>query len=145
MKKFVSGLLIFALLFACTEICCAASELSVFIDGYSVEFDVPPQIIDDRTMVPVRKTFEILGAEVEWVDEIKLVLATYKTFIIAMPIGEYSFNITDVVSGETTTVELDVPPQIVDSRTLVPLRAISEALGKNVDYVAETRTVLITN
>lgn len=141
MKKLIFIVLILAL----TIICSAAYDISVLIDGYPVEFDVPPQIINDRTMVPVRKTFEMLGAEVEWVDELKLVLATYKTFIIAMPIGEYSFNITNVVTGETNTVQLDVPPQIVDSRTLVPLRAISEALGKKVDYAEKTRTVYITD
>lgn len=41
-------------------------------------------------------------------------------------------------------VELDVPAQIIDDRTLVPARAISEALGCNVEWDGNTRTVYIT-
>ena len=38
----------------------ASEEISVYVDGIKIEFDVPPQIIDGRTMVPVRQIFELL-------------------------------------------------------------------------------------
>lgn len=145
MKRLISLILAIVLLFSCSIICHAEGKVTVLINNYPVEFDVQPQLINGRTMVPMRKIFEALGAEVEWVEEVELVLATYKTSIISMPIGEYSFTITNVVTNETKIVEFDVPPQIVDSRTLVPVRAISEAMGKKVDWVDETRTVLITD
>ena len=76
---------------------------------------------------------------------LSLIIATYKTSIISMEIGKESFNVTDVLSGDTETITLDVPPQIVGTRTLVPVRAISEALEKNVEWDEETYTVLITD
>ncbi|MBE7015625.1 MAG: copper amine oxidase N-terminal domain-containing protein [Ruminococcaceae bacterium] len=39
--------------------------------------------------------------------------------------------------------EMDTPPQIVNSRTLVPVRAISEALGCEVAWVADIGAVII--
>ena len=104
-----------------------------------------PQLINARTMVPMRKIYESLGASVEWIEEAQLIIATYKTSIISMEIGKESFNVTDVLSGDTETITLDVPPQIVGTRTLVPVRAISEALEKNVEWDEETYTVLITD
>ncbi|MBE7046092.1 MAG: copper amine oxidase N-terminal domain-containing protein [Ruminococcaceae bacterium] len=40
---------------------------------------------------------------------------------------------------------LDVPAQIIDGRTLVPVRAISEAFGADVKWEEETKTVYINN
>ena len=123
----------------------ADNGITVIINGVVIDFDVPPQIINNRTMVPVRKAFEVLGAQVEWSEEMSLALATYKTDIIAIPIGENSFSVTNVITNETRTVGLDVPAQIVNSRTLIPLRAISEALGKQVLWDGTTSTAYIND
>lgn len=143
MKKFLITVLCFITAFSCVSF--ADSGVNVIINGNKTEFDVPPKIINNRTMVPMRKIFETLGANVEWVSEAQLIIATKGIKIIAMEIGQNSFSITDITTGVTETVELDVPPQIVDSRTLVPVRAISEALDMNVGWEAETQTVIINN
>ena len=96
-------------------------------------------------MVPVRKIFEAQGATVDWVQEKKLIVASNKTDIITMKVGEMSFSVTNALTNETKAYQLDVPAQIIDGRTLVPARAISEALGKNVDWDGASRTVLITD
>ena len=124
-------------------------EIVVEIDGAVVEFDVKPQIINDRTMVPMRKIFESLGAKVEWVPEMERVIATYGTSVINMKINDNVFTVTDVLLEDIKEVELDVPAQIVEEdgigRTLVPVRAVSEALGKKVDWDGENLKVIITS
>ena len=118
-------------------------EIVVEIDGVAVEFDVKPQIINDRTMVPMRKIFESLGAKVEWVPEMERVIATFGSTVINMKVNDNVFTVTDVLLEEVKEIELDVPVQIVDDRTLVPVRAVSEALGKKVDWDGENLKVII--
>jgi hypothetical protein len=115
----------------------AADDVKVILDGTELAFDVPPQIINGRTMVPMRKIFELLGAVVEWDEATKTVTATKNETVIIMQIG----NATISVSGEDIT--LDVPPQIVNSRTLVPLRAVAEGLEANVSWDIATRSAII--
>ena len=142
MKKLLLIVLAIALVLS-SHATFASDDIAVMVEGTKVEFDVPPQIIDGRTLVPVRKIFEALGAKVNWVEEADLVVASYGTSILSMEIGKDTFVVTDVISGETRIIEIDVPPQIVDGRTLVPARAISESMGRKVDWVNETRTVVI--
>lgn len=121
----------------------AGNDITVTVEGVALEFDVPPQIIEGRTLVPVRKIFEALGARVDWVQDAQLVIASYGTSILSMEIGNETFTVTDVLTGETRVIALDVPSQIVDGSTLVPARAISESMGKKVNWINETRTVTI--
>ncbi len=120
--------------------------VTVTINDEVIEFDEPARLINSRTMVPMRKIYESLGATVQWVDEAQLILASFRTSIIAMEIGKKSFDITELLTGETRTIELDVPPQVVGvGTTLVPVRAISEALGKTVEWDDQTSMVIITD
>ena len=144
MKRIFTVFLVLVLAFSCVIFAGAEDGITVKVNGIVMEFDVPPQIINGRTMVPMRGVFEMLGAKVEWVGEMSLAVATYETSIISMRIGEHSFTVTDVLTGETENIALDVPAQIVGSRTLIPLRAVSEALGKTVEWDAATRTAKIS-
>ena len=115
----------------------AAAEVIVTLDGAQVEFDVPPQIIDGRTMVPLRAIFEALGADVDWDPETHTVTATRDETIVIMQIGN---NVITVSGNEIT---LDVPPMIVDGRTLVPVRAVAESFGIEIFWDPDTWTVYI--
>ena len=64
MCSLLSLLLIFTTFSAITVI--ADEEIRVVLDGQELYFDVPPQLINNRTMVPMRKIFEAMGASVEW-------------------------------------------------------------------------------
>ena len=121
----------------------AADEITVKINGVTVDFDTPPMLISDRTMVPMRKTFEALGATVEWIPEMRMAIATYGVKIISIQIDAESFIVTNVLTGESEVFELDVPAQIVENRTLIPLRAVSEALDKDVSWDGATKTAII--
>lgn len=145
LKKSLALILAIFMVFACTVFSYAATDVTVLINGVKIEYDVPAQIIGDRTMVPMRKTFDMLGANVDWNSEMRLAIATYKTSIIAIGIDCDSFTVTDVISGTVTEHKLDVPAQIVDGRTLIPLRAVSQALGKKVEWNGSTSTALISD
>ena len=101
----------------------AENEIKVLLDGQELIFDVPPQLIDNRTMVPMRKIFEAMGANVDWNGDTQTVTATKDDITVIMQIDNKVIN----VNGENIT--LDVPPQLVDSRTLVPARAVAESFG----------------
>lgn len=113
-------------------------EVRVLINNAEIEFDQPPIIKDSRTLVPMRKIFEEFGFDVEWNDETKTVTATKNAETVKMQIGNNGFT----VNG--STFNCDVPPCIINSRTLIPVRALSEALNCNVGWDGETKTVLIT-
>lgn len=145
MKKIVTLVLALVIALSAFAPCLAAEYVDVEINGQKIEFDVPAQIINDRTMVPMRKIFETLGAEVEWYEAEQGILAlTPQGKVIVMKIGANRMIVGNIATNEEKKVELDVPPMLVDSRTLVPVRAISESLGYNVEWVEETQTVKIS-
>ena len=102
--------------------------ITVSLDGKNIEFDVAPQIINGRTMVPLRAIFEALGATVDWNDDTQTVTSTKGGTTISLTIN----NPTMYVNGKA--VILDSPACLVDSRTLVPVRAISEAFDIQVEW-----------
>ncbi len=117
----------------------AQQEISVKLNSEKIVFaDVKPQIINSRTMVPLRAIFEALGASVEWDDATKTVKSQKGDITIELTIG------ANELKKNGSPVALDVPGQIVDSRTLVPVRAISEAYECNVQWDDAAKTVLIT-
>ncbi|MDD4402701.1 MAG: stalk domain-containing protein, partial [Desulfitobacteriaceae bacterium] len=115
-----------------------AAEVKVYLDGNMLEFDQPPIIEDGRTLAPLRAIFEALGADVGWDGETSTVTAQKDQVEIELQIGSKAAYINN------QPVELDVPGRIVNDRTLVPLRFVSEALGARVDWDGSARTVRIT-
>ena len=137
-KKILIGLLSLAIAFnICSLVGYADSGISVTLNGEALTFDVQPQLIDNRTMVPLRKIFEAMGAVVDWNNDAQTVTATKGDERVIATI-----NSKDVyINGETKT--LDVPPMVVNDRTLVPVRFVAEAFGANVNWDEGTRTVII--
>ena len=114
-----------------------SDEITVIFDGETLSFDVAPQIINDRTLVPFRTLFEKFGATVEYIEDGQYVNAVKGDTNISLQID----NTTATVNGAESV--LDCAPIIVDGRTLVPLRFIAEALNADVDWDGDTRTVTI--
>lgn len=141
MKKGIKVLVLCLLMLSvvCSSLAFASEEIKVTINGKRIEFDVQPQLINDRTMVPLRAIFETLGAEVEWNGDTQTVSATKDKMIVVSTIGS---NIMYVNDEEKT---MDVAPVIKDGRTLVPARFVAEAFGCSVDWDGNTNTVIITS
>ena len=143
MKKFLTIIITAMLALSCVSVS-AQDSITVLLDGQALSFDVEPQIINSRTMVPMRAIFTELGANVDWVEEHRLIIASKNSSLITMMIDQPIMHIGNLETQEQKTLELDSPPVIVDSRTLVPVRAISDALGVEVDWDEETRTVILS-
>ncbi|MCD8238421.1 MAG: copper amine oxidase N-terminal domain-containing protein [Clostridiales bacterium] len=117
-------------------------EVNVVISGSALESDQPAVIINDRTMVPIRAIGEALGVDFEWDGETKTVTFSQGSVSAALVIGETTLTVT--AAGVSAEVELDSPAVIVNERTLVPVRFISENFGAEVDWDSDTKTVTIT-
>jgi hypothetical protein len=85
----------------------------------------------------MRAIFEALGADVDWNPDEKKITATKDNFDVILNINDKNM----LVNGIATT--LDVPATIIDGRTFVPVRAISEALDCDVEWRGESKTVVI--
>ena len=102
-----------------------------------------PKIINNRTMVPMRKIFEIFKAEVDWNEEAKRVVAKTDTKEITLTIGSETAEIKDLQTNQTNSMTLDQAPVISENRTLVPVRFIAEGLNKEVGWDNDQRAVII--
>ena len=115
----------------------AIPEAGVLFNGTPLVFDQSAIIVEGRVLVPVRAIFEAMGLEVLWEPETESITASKKGKIIEMKIGN-KVSYTDKVAHV-----LDVAPMIVNSRTLVPVRFVSEACGAEVDWDDTSKTVII--
>jgi hypothetical protein len=117
-------------------------NIKVEVNGNKVAFkDQKPVIIDGRTLVPVRGVFENLGMTVEWVQSEQKVILTRKDTTISLLIGKDELTITTL--NGTKSIKMDVPAQLINNRTMVPVRAISEAANAKVDWDSNLQTVLV--
>lgn len=101
------------------------------------KFDTPPVIKEGRTLVPVRAMVEAYGADVSWNEASREVTIEIDGKTIVLAIGQQRA----MVNGEN--VDLDVPAEIMNGRTIVPLRFILEHFGYEVQWEAETGTIEI--
>ena len=125
----------------------ASDKITVFIDNKKVSFpDAQPMIVSDRVLVPARFISENLGASVQWNPEENKVIIHHldemkNNLDIEMTIGNSEVNILDYRLRYTKT--LDVPPMIINDRTMVPLRFISEAFNCKVSWDSAQNYVVI--
>ncbi len=111
-------------------------KITTYLNNEQLNFDILPITENDRTLVPMRAIFEALGAEVEWENETQTATATKDGIKVSVTIDSNRMQ----KNGEE--IKLDVPARLVgDSRTLVPLRAISEAFGCQVEWDEELQRV----
>ena len=143
MKKTACALLAASMvLTSFPAVCLADTDISVTVDGRTIAFDVKPQIINGRTMVPMRAIFEELGADVEWLSDTKTVYGKRTDILISLQTDSSEMHVSNA-SGESV-VKLDAPATIIDNRTLVPARAVAEGFDCSVEWNAETKTVIFT-
>ncbi|WP_432665758.1 CAP-associated domain-containing protein [Wukongibacter baidiensis] len=116
----------------------ASKDVRVKFEGHFLNFDVDPMIINGRTLVPFRVILEALGAEVGWDGDSRTVSAIKDNLNIKLKIDS-----TEAFVNSKKT-DLDVPAMIIDGRTLIPVRFISEELGCTVDWDGDMRIVTIS-
>lgn len=136
MKKHIIALLAVSGIFAATA--ASAAQISINIDGEPLKTGSEPVIENDSTLVPMRDVFEALGAEVQWVESKRTVNAYKGANIMTLTIDSDEM----IVNGEG--FKMAVPAKIINDKTYVPLRAVSENFNAEVLWDGETRTVTIT-
>nr|WP_240664147.1 stalk domain-containing protein [Paenibacillus sp. M-152] len=109
------------------------------MDDRPLELTAQPLLLDGTTLVPMRQLFEAQGAVLSWNGSSKTVTATKNDTTLTYRIGE----VTSTLNGKT--LSLNVPGQIVEGNTMIPLRFVSEALGSTVKWDGLTRTIRIAS
>lgn len=114
-----------------------SEAIKVVLNGAAVQFDVPPILVEDRTQVPMRQIFEMLDYEVSWDEENQCATAVKEDATVRV----------DVAAGQiylgNSTMQLNLPVQVVDGRTMVPLRFIAYAIHCDVLWDGSCNTVYL--
>ena len=105
--------------------------------GVVIDFGATPQVIEGRTMIPIRHIARWLGAEVEWRKETKAITCRIKSNEIKMFIGK----ITAIINGRP--VEMKVAPTDINGQTFIPLRFFVESFQATTSWDSETRSITI--
>ncbi|CAM3847337.1 stalk domain-containing protein [Alkalicoccus chagannorensis] len=113
--------------------------VDVQVNGSEMNLDQDAVKKDGRTLVPMRAIFEELGATVQWDAASNTVTGSLNGTQVQLTIGDT----TAYVQGEA--VSLDQEGELINSRTMVPLRFVGEALGAYVDWDGSTNTVIVSN
>lgn len=114
-----------------------SNEISVFFNGEKIIFDQPPVNENGRILVPIRAIAEDMGAEVSWDSNTNATVITQLGKKIVLQINNHTIYIDD------QSVTLDVSPKIIGGRTLVPIRAIAEGFGADVEWDGKQNSVYI--
>ncbi len=147
---------------------------TILVNGKEAKIDVPAQLVNNRTMVPIRFIAQALNQEIEYDSEtgaiiveedkeadvdIDIQLKAFKDKLkdkhhdkfarkaltkMISELNKKKNNLAIMVFIKGSEVEFDVPPVIKSGRTLIPVRAVSGALGADVDWDPETKTITIT-
>ncbi|NLI55791.1 hypothetical protein GX420_02215, partial [bacterium] len=112
------------------------------VNGVKKEIDpgrgTVPVIIKGRTLVPIRAIIEEMGGTVDWDGDERKVTIKFKNKTIELWIDK------KIAKVDGISKELDVPPMILNGRTMLPLRFVTEELGCTVNWEDKTKTVTIT-
>lgn len=137
MKKIIASFAAASIMVS--SICAFAGDISVSLDGKEIQFDTYPEIVNDRTFVPIRAVAESFGAEVLWDEASKLITIRKGDVVNKLSIGN-----TTVYTNDVSSV-IEAAPYIKDDRTMVPLRYIAEAFNMEVEWNGEERKISISS
>lgn len=115
-----------------------AERVILEIDGQELDgLSIPPIILNGYTLVPAREVFEKIGANVEWVSDIGQVYIKYNNNLVIIELDSQNAY----VNGKK--VKMDTEAKIINNKTMIPFRFVSEAFGFDVSWDNSTRTINI--
>lgn len=151
MKKIVALLGMLLMLLAMPFMVYAADNVAVYVND--LELGTEGVVVGGRTLTPVRDISEALGANVIWDASNKKITITKEMYSFGSTSGEPHAEIRKIVMhigaqavfvNDAYAFDLDVPAQIINDKTMVPIRAVSELFEATVGWDAETKKVHIT-
>ena len=117
------------------------SGIHVYYNGERISFHSygqNPELLEGRTLVPLRSIFEAMGANVDWDGATSTAIAKRDGVTVTIQIG------ASEIYKNGKAISLDVSAQLINGRTMVPARAIVEAFGADVEWNGNGRIVFIT-
>ncbi|MFD2670333.1 copper amine oxidase N-terminal domain-containing protein [Marinicrinis sediminis] len=117
----------------------AFTPVTLFINGDQEQYAPAPYIEDNRVVVPLRDLLEDLGATVTWKGETSQILIQDEEHEAILTMNSKKA----IANGNPIT--LDILPFMVDNRVFVPLRFVSESLGAEVSWNAQTREIRVNH
>ncbi len=110
-------------------------EVPVLMDGRAILSEVPSFVYVDRTLVPIRFVAEGFGADVQWDQATKTATVLHDKKVVKLTIDSNKV----IVNNSNQTLDKNSVPKLVtfpndDSRTMVPVRFVSEVLGYDVSW-----------
>lgn len=104
--------------------------------------DSQPIIKGGRTLLPIRFIVEAMGGSVAWYPQDRRVVVQLGSDMIELWIGKNKAR----VNGKEQAIDPNNPqvvPEIVNSRTMVPLRFVAEKLGAEVGWFDKTKHIVV--
>ena len=147
-KKVLTLVLAAAFVIPGTFTVAAEEEIQVLVDGEQITFDQPPIMQNDRMLVPLRAVGEALGCEVHWYENTQSIGIGWDGENVDNAVLKVGYpRVINLTSNYVVTevTEIDQPPIVQNDRTLVPIRALAEALNAKVNWDGEKQTVTITS
>ena len=142
-NKFLKVFLVLVLLiniFSLSAVFAENSDIKVIIDGYEVEYDAQPELVNDRVMVPFRLTMERLGlTDIKWNEQSGKAGGMFHNYPVSLRIGNTQ------MFAKQTFIDMDTAPYLKDGRTMIPLRAVAEAVDASVRWDESANTVTINS
>ena len=144
MKKILT-FLVFLLVLTCSfSVFAEYQTVEIYVNGELLVSDSPAVLVGSRTMVPLRAISEKLGCDVGWNDETQTAEIKNSKTAVYVTIDSDVMVKKSVTDGTSEDIKIDAPAMLYKSRTLIPLRAVSEALDAKVDWDSEKECALIT-
>ncbi len=138
--RFFLSLTVLSLTFVLlSSIASAENNIKIYVNENLLQCETAPYIDNGRTMVPMRRIFEALDAELEWEDTTKTITAVKDDIEISLQIN------SDTITVNGQSEYLDVAPVIVNDSTFVPLRAVSQSLNASVEWNDYIKTAYINS
>lgn len=144
MKKILT-FLVFLLVLTCSfSVFADYQTVDIYVNGELLVSDSPAILVGSRTMVPLRAISEKLGCDVGWDDATQTAEIKNSKTAVYVTIDSDVMVKKSVETGTSEDIKIDAPAMLYKSRTLIPLRAVSEALDAKVDWDSERECALIT-
>ncbi len=129
-------------------------EMFYELNDEQIQMDSEPTILQNRTYLPARYVTEPLGGQVFWDSEERKVTCKlvapdnaetedYKENIVELWIGKSTAKINGV-EVQIDPNNPDVVPTIINDRTMVPMRFLAESLDCSVEWIAESKEIILT-
>lgn len=115
----------------------AAPPVKLIVNGEVLESDVPPTIVEGRTLLPIRAVTEALGADVRWDQPSQSATIQKDDVTLVLKYKSNQFVLNEDIKT------LDVSIQMINNRIMVPLRVVGESLNYPVKWDDATRTVIV--